>query len=67
MYFKPPKLKAQQINKRIEMAVKGLKALCKKEKQTLYCDGTDEKGRMVYRIKEVPSFTAYVNHPVLEF
>jgi hypothetical protein len=54
-----------RINKQIDQTVKKLKAFAKKEGVTLYCDSMDDQGRMVYKIKELPSFIARIHQPVL--
>jgi len=55
----------KKINRELDQVVKKLKAFAKKEKVTLYCDSMDEQGRMVYKIKELPSFVARVHQPIL--
>lgn len=60
-------LDAKRLNTAIDKTVKALKAQCKRDKVTLYCEGMDENNMMVYKIKEVPSFVARIHHMELEF
>lgn len=51
----------EQIQKEIDRTKAKLQNVCKELGHTLYLDGTDEQGRLVYKIKEVPTFAAHIN------
>lgn len=59
--------KPEQVNREIDQCLKALKAACKKDKVTLYCEGVDENNMVVYRIREVPSFVARLHQQQLQF